>query len=85
MGREPDHAAYFAEMIAFIKRRGKKLWTEDLRNEYNAIWEKYYGPMTPRGETPVKETPTGKATNDKVKQRPNVEALRETDVSEECP
>lgn len=49
MGREPDHAAYLAEMIAFIKRRGKKLWTEDLRNEYNAIWEKYYGPMTPRG------------------------------------
>jgi hypothetical protein len=57
---EPDRKAYLAEMIAFDKRRGKKLWNEELRDEYRAIWEKYYGPLPPLRETPVKETPTGK-------------------------
>lgn len=52
-----NHKAYLEEMAAFLKRRGKKLWTEELRDEYNAIWAKHYGPL-PLRKTPTKETPT---------------------------
>ncbi len=52
------HLAYIAEMAAFLKRRGKKLWTEELRDEFRAIWAKYYGPLPPLRETPVRKTPT---------------------------
>jgi hypothetical protein len=61
MGHEDEranHLAYLKEMAAFLKRRGKKLWTEELRDEDRAIWEKYYGPLPPLRETPTRKTPT---------------------------
>jgi len=66
--REPNHAAYLIEMTTFLKERGKKVWTEKLRDRYKEIWERHYGPMmkqrkeppTPIPPTPIEEPPTKK-------------------------